>query len=213
MSWTHFTITQNPSNITDFWLATAYFHSQLASLVRNGVMGYYNISSIVPTNPSTPLQLDGGFWMLNTPPEAFDNILDPVLRNISYNFQVGVRYRFAQNEPNIYDWWKVAYPAAQLAPVDSQLGSRLLDEDALSLPLPTLANSLQTAYPNLVLLGNLVIGPGVWNAQPAGGLGSMTEAWRKAIVHLSTSKPHHPATPPPRPPLLTPHRLTFPPPQ
>lgn len=155
-------------------------------------MGYYNISSIVPTNPQTPLQLDGGFWMLDTTPEVFDNIFIPVLRNISYSFQVGVRYRTAQQEPNIYDWWKAAYPAAQLAPVDSQLGSRLLDEDALSLPLPILANALQTAYPNLVLLGNLVIGPGVWNAQPAGGLGSMTGAWRKAIVHLGTSKPHHP---------------------
>ena len=69
--------------------------------------------------------------------------------------------------------------------IDSQLGSRLLDEKALSLPLSSLAEGLSTAYPDFVLLGNLVSGPGVWNAKPAGGLGSMTPAWRKAVVHMS----------------------------
>lgn len=150
-------------------------------------MGYYNISSIVPTNPGTPLQLAGGFWILNATTEQVDAVLHPVLMNISDMFAVGVAYATTQLEPSLYDWWKTAYPAGAVATSDSQLGSRLLDEEALSVPLPALAKALQTAYPDLVLLGNLVSGPGVWNAQPPGGLGSMTPAWRKAVVHLSMS--------------------------
>lgn len=184
MAWLHFEITQTPANISAFWLATAYFHSQLPSLVRNGVMGYYNISSIVPTNPRTPLQLVGGFWILNSTITTLDAVFTPVLNDIRRMFDVGVKYS-NQFVPDMYQWWKITYPPGAVATVDVQLGSRLLDEAALSVPLPTLANALQTSYPDLVLLGNLVSGPGVWNAQPPGGLGSMTPAWRKAVVHLS----------------------------
>ncbi len=82
------------------------------------------------------------------------------------------------------------YPAGAVATIDAQLGSRLLDEKALSTPLPELADALRVAYLNLVLLGNLVSGPGVGNAKLAGGLGSMTPAWRKAVTHLSKIDPN-----------------------
>ena len=143
-------------------------------------MGYYNISSIVPTDRSTPLQLAGGFWILNTSIPAFDAIFNPVLNHITASYPVDVAHS-TQFAPNFYEWWKVTYPPGPVAIIDSQLGSRLLDEKALSLPLSSLAEGLSTAYPDLVLLGNLVSGPGVWNAKPAGGLGFMT---RKAVVHM-----------------------------
>lgn len=102
MSWSHFTITQTPENSTAFWLAAAYFHSQLPYLVKNGVMGYYNISSIVPTNPATPLQLAGGFWILNATTTDFDAVFTPVLSNITAMFQVSVAYS-TQLVPNLYE--------------------------------------------------------------------------------------------------------------
>lgn len=102
----------------------------------------------------------------------------------------------------MYEWWQVQIPPGAVATVDSSLGSRLLGESALSLPLAELAEGLSTAYPGLVLLRNLVSGPGVWNAKPAGGLGSMTPVWRKAAVHLSMSNSlSH------LPPLATPREL------
>ena len=183
MAWSHFDITQ-ASAISTFWQATAYFHAQLPQLVKSGVMGYYNISATSPFNQSTPLILGGAFWILNSSIAALDAILVPFLDEINTTFAVEVTHS-TEFAPNVYDWWKVYYPPGAVAMSDGQLGSRLLDENALSVPLPQLAEALRTAYPDLVLLGNLVAGPGVWNAKPPGGLGSMTPAWRKAVVHLS----------------------------
>lgn len=81
----------------------------------------------------------------------------------------------------------MVYPAGTAGPPDVQLGSLLLDEKVLSTDLPSLASSLRAAYPDLVLLGNLVVGLGVWNAMPPGGLGAMTPAWRQAFLHMSMS--------------------------
>ena len=55
---------------------------------------------------------------------------------------------------------------------------------ALLTPLPLLANSLRATYPTAGVLANLVSGPGVWNANPAGGQGSMTPARRIAVVEI-----------------------------
>ncbi len=148
------------------------------------MIGYYNISAVVPTDSSTARQLAGGFWILNTSIQAFDALFNPFLNDIAALFPIEVAHS-TQFAPNVYDWWKVYSPPGAVATIDAQLSSRLLDEKALSLPLPSLAESLRTAYPDLVLLGNLVSGPGVWHAKPPGGLGSMTPAWRKAIVHMS----------------------------
>lgn len=184
MAWSYFSITQRDADSTTFWQATAYFHSQLPYLAKNGMMGYYNISATSPYNQSSPLILGGGFWILNTSVAALDGILNPVLNHTSASFPVDVVHA-TQFVPNLYEWRKVQYPPGPVAFVDVLLGSRLLDEKALSAPLPSLAENLRTAYPKLALLGNLVSGLGVWNAKPPGGLGSMTPAWRKAVVHLS----------------------------
>ncbi len=189
MAWSHFDITQKSANTSTFWEATAYFHSQLPRLVKSGMMGYYNISTTIPTDQSTPLVLGGAFWILNSSVPTFEAIFAPSLDHINTSFAVDVTHS-TQYVPNLYNWWKVYYPAGAVATIDAQLGSRLLDENALSTPLPEVAGALRTAYPNLVLLGNLVSGPGVWNAKPPGGLGSMTPAWRKAVTHLSKSNPN-----------------------
>ena len=187
MAWSHFDITQSTADVGTFWQAAAYFHSQLPYLVKSGMMGYFNISATIPTDQSTPLVLSGAFWILNSSIQAFDAIFAPFLNHLNTSFPVQVAYS-TQFAPNLYDWWKVYYPAGAVATIDSMLGSRLLDEKSLSAPLPELTVALRTAYPKLVLLGNLVSGPGVWNANPPGGLGSMTTAWRKAVVHLSMLK-------------------------
>lgn len=152
------------------------------------MMGYYNISYQNPYNASTPLVLAGGLYILNSTTTAFDDVFTPILDHISATYAVIITHatHFA---PSMYEWWSVQYPPGPVATIDSALGSRLLDEKALSTPLTQLAGALSDAYPGLLLLGNLVTGPGVWNAKPAGGLGSMTPAWRKAVVHMSMFEP------------------------
>ncbi|KAL8692115.1 MAG: hypothetical protein Q9218_002783 [Villophora microphyllina] len=182
MSWSHFDIIQNSPTREPFWQAMAYYHSQLPHLVKSGLMGYYNISSISPFDHSTPLILGAGVWILNTSLSDFNAIVNPVLDHIQANYPVNIT-RSARYELSFYDWWKVYSPPGAVA-TESQLGSRLMDEKALSLPLNTIVSNLAAAYPDLVLIFNLVSGPGMWDAKPAGGMGSMTPAWRKTMVEI-----------------------------
>ncbi|KAI4254242.1 MAG: hypothetical protein LQ352_003196 [Teloschistes flavicans] len=182
MTWSHFDIIQTSPTREPFWQAMAYYQSQLPHLVQSGLMGYYNISSVSPFEPSTPLILGAGVWILNTSVSDFNAIVDPVLNHIQATYPVKVT-RSARYEPSFYDWWKVYSPAGAVA-TESQLGNRLMDERALSQPLDTIASSLADAYQNLVLISNLVSGPGMWNANPPGGLGLMTPAWRKTVVEI-----------------------------
>ena len=187
MAWYHFNMTQENANDSAFWLATASFHAQLPDLIRKGVMGYYNISNLIPGNATTPLQLEAGVWLLNATSPDINAVLDPVLNRISTTFEVNLTH-WTRSVSNYYEWWKVQYLPGAVGTLDVRLGSRLLDEPALSGPLSLLAERLRTAYPGLVMLGNLVVGPGVWSAKSSGGLGSMTPAWRKAVVHLSKAQ-------------------------
>ena len=169
-----------------FWQATAYFHSQLPYLVKNGMMGYYNMTPVVANSSSTALLISGGFIILNTTTSTLDAIFNPVLDHLASSFPVEVTSS-TQHAPNFYEWWKTYYPVSPVATIDSMLGNRLLDEKALS--SPTLADDLRAAYPTVGLLFNLVSGPGVWHAKPPGGLGSMTPAWREAVVEMSMNGP------------------------
>ena len=185
LSWSYFTITQTAQGNESFWDATAYFHSQLPSLVKAGMMGYYNLT-IVPTNTSSAaFQLCGAFTMLNTGTSALNTVFNPVLNHIITTYPVRV-YASTQSAANFHDWWQTYYPGEVVGYIDTILGGRLLDEKALSTPLPMLAESLSSAYPNPgYLMFNLVSGPGVWNARPPGGQGSMTPAWRTTVVEMS----------------------------
>ena len=191
LSWSHFTITQKLASDSSFWSAVALMHASLPQLSKAGMMGYYNISYIDPTNTSAPLQFEGAFWMLDKTESDVDETINPVLQNVSQTYPVVIRNN-THTAPNYYDFLQAYYPAAPTAKYNAALGSRLLDAKALQAPIETVAKALKTAFPQLVLLGNFVSGPGVWNARPAGGIGSMTPAWRSAVAHLSTlSLPFH----------------------
>lgn len=186
MIWSHFEVTQNSPTREPFWQAAAYYHSQLPKLVKSGLMGYYNISSVSPFEPTTPLNLAGGVWILNTSVSSFNAIMDPVLDHIQATYPVNIT-RSSRYFPNFYDWWKVYSPPGAAA-ADDQIANRLIDEKALSIPLTKIADYLKVAYGDLIMISNLVSGPGTWNARPAGGLGAMSPAWRKTIVEISTSE-------------------------
>ncbi|MCJ1335552.1 hypothetical protein MMC09_000824 [Bachmanniomyces sp. S44760] len=187
LSWSHFTINQENIENDTFWQAVAYYHSQLPHLVQSGLVGYYNITAYPnPLDFTSPYrQVSGGLWVLNTNISALDAIFKPILDHIASSYPVQVNHT-TQYSPNYYDWWKAYYstPGAA-ATTDSRIGNRFLDEKALTSPsIESLARTLRAAYPTVGLLFNVVSGPGVWNAKPAGGPGSMTPAWRSAIVEL-----------------------------
>ena len=107
-------------------------------------MGYYSISFQDPCNASASLALAGGLHILNATIPAFDAVLNPVLNHIETTYTVEVTHT-TYCARNMYEWWQVQFPPGAVAMVDSLLGSRLLDERALSSSLAELAEGLSTA--------------------------------------------------------------------
>lgn len=69
--------------------------------------------------------------------------------------------------------------------IDLINGNRLLDGNALSQPQSVLEEILKEATPPHQSINiNLISGPGVWNAQPAGGGNSINPAWRTAYAEF-----------------------------
>ncbi|KAL8770619.1 MAG: hypothetical protein Q9209_003687 [Squamulea sp. 1 TL-2023] len=103
MTWSHFEITQNTPTRKPFWQTAAYYHSKLPKLVKSGFMGLYNISSLKPSDPTTPLNFARGVWILNTSIPAFNAIMDPVLDHIKARYPVNVT-RSSRCFSSFYDW-------------------------------------------------------------------------------------------------------------
>jgi hypothetical protein len=79
-----------------------------------------------------------------------------------------------------------------VAPVGSNtaVGSRLLDEEALS-NVTSLRSAMKKATPPGTIGNlNLIAGPGLWSAKPAGGSDSVTPAWRKTYIEYGTIFAH-----------------------
>lgn len=75
------------------------------------------------------------------------------------------------------------------APVgtNAAVGNRLLDARALS-NLTALRAAMQKATPSGTVANlNLISGPGLRNARPAGGDASINPAWRDAYIEYGTS--------------------------
>lgn len=65
---------------------------------------------------------------------------------------------------------------------NNAVGNRLLDKKALS-NITALERAMKAATPSGTLANlNLVAGPGLWTAKPAGGSDAVTPAWRKTYV-------------------------------
>ncbi|KAI0531880.1 hypothetical protein GGR58DRAFT_508001 [Xylaria digitata] len=81
--------------------------------------------------------------------------------------------------PSFNSWFQVKYDKDPTG-FDQYVGSRLLDEKALTTPdSATLGQAFKLARGSAYL----VAGKGVHNAKPRGGSTSVSPTWRKAVVH------------------------------
>lgn len=87
--------------------------------------------------------------------------------------------------PDFSTFWQINPPGTVGSP--GRLGSRLLGRDALSIEPDRLKQALKnsTLIPQFSILGHVVAGNGVKNADIIGGNNSVLPAWRDTITHLS----------------------------
>ena len=161
----------------------ARLHTKLPDLASAGLMGYYFLR---PYELGVFKKPKLSFWwiagILNGSQATVEATLEPLMSTLHDTAGLSVSLD-TFNAPNYYDWWSNNVPAGAVGS-NVLLGSRLLDATALRQNVSVIAKKLEESYNGYSLLGHLVGGAGIANAQPAGGLGSMTPAWRKAITHV-----------------------------
>lgn len=174
------TIVAAKPNSNAFWAAITYIVSQAPQLQEKGIMGYSYLSPAYPVDGAIAggyigqLLLPGG--SVSEAQEAI-NAIQKTLAGIP-----GVKSSFAATQlPSLYAWYetnKNTQPVGQ----NSAVGNRLLDAKALS-NLTALRAAMERATPSGTLANlNLIAGPGLWVARPAGDNNSVTPAWRRAYV-------------------------------
>jgi FAD/FMN-containing dehydrogenase len=178
-------------NSEAFWNSTTFFHQQIASLVNDGLSGYYYQQPLSSgPNGTSYGSFSGTFLIVNNTSQAATKAFAPIVEYINSTGPSKVSIQqFGLDFPTFYDFWSIFQDTSAVG-YDSAMGSRLLSADTLSIPFNDLMETLKAATPagddtQGGFGGNLVSGPGVWNATPPGGGNSVNPAWRNGTIdHL-----------------------------
>lgn len=172
-----------------------YFHSQVPQLVKSGLMGYFWVTPLDPSEPDPAMQgkLYGEWIAPKLSTEQVKDILAPMEEHMkAATWGDPVRTFSAGQEYADFIKGFALQNQAESAGLPIRLGSRLLDEKALSKPLPELKNALRKASGESVgwpMLGHVVAGPGTW--EPKGGIAAgsnaVSPAWRKTCMQIGKS--------------------------
>jgi FAD/FMN-containing dehydrogenase len=179
------------SSTEAFWNSSTYFHQQLSKLVNDGVSGYY-----YQNPPISPSSSEGGstgflgglFLVVDKPSQRAVDSFAPILEYINCTFASNASSIYLNQDYDTFHGWWFEYKDTSAVGFDMALGSRLLNADAFSVPSSDLMETIMagTPIPNDPLGGfggNLVSGPGVWNAVPRGGSNSVNPAWRNGTIN------------------------------
>ena len=191
----HYVFAYNTTSDSDtFWSMAAYFHSQMPMLTNGGVLGYY---SVIPLNSdlknkSIQGQVTGEFFAPGNSGKYLESVIAPVNSHIKHgDWGDTVYVRGITNEYHDFaKYWKTRPP--QSAGFSARLGSRLLDEKAMTGDMNKLKSALRKSTPTeWYIIGHLVAGPGAHNPPNGipGGSNAVGPGWRKAYAHVGTFIP------------------------
>lgn len=175
-----------------FWSMAAYIHSEIPQLAKAGLMGYFMILPFDATEQNASMQAKfAGEWIApNLKLSQVQALLEPMeeyIRTAEWGeavFTAG----YGKERPSFANGFAIENPPESVG-LPIRLGSRLLDESALSRPLPELKETLRKASGEWPTLGHVIAGPGTWNPKGgvAGGSNAVFSAWRKACMQIGKS--------------------------
>ena len=168
-----------------FWNVATLFHTWIPRLSEAGVMGYYYILSNSTAAGPTPQGLViGDFLVPEKSVAEAQAILAPMeaqIRASNWSDKVSVSDT-GTLYPSYSAFWATNSPAA--VGIDARLGSRLLDEAALTANPSQLKTALQNANPpTRQLLGHMVAGPGLRSIKIPGS-NDVLPPWRSTYAHV-----------------------------
>ncbi|KAH8879740.1 FAD-binding domain-containing protein [Thozetella sp. PMI_491] len=170
-----------------------YFVRRFPEFADQGVTGYPIVFNTVPNfiDPTSQSQWVTGimarFVMIDTiyVPDLLNIIRPPILNITEKHPNVYSTMNFS-HYPDWNSWFKQNYDSSPTGQ-ENVMGSRLLDEKALTGNDTALAAALRdfSAYGQATVY--IVSGKGVHNAKPRGGGNAVLPAWRKTYVHATRS--------------------------
>jgi hypothetical protein len=179
-----------------YWDATANVLSQFPKLNNQGISGYTFINpKFTSAAYNITIPVDAYYGIFNLPllhPGNSSASLVAAINDVFATATAAYPFQFLKSViPTLYkDFY--AFYATNNGPLnagfDAVVGSRLLDEEALTSNLTAVKEAFKAATP----LGSsssvyLVGGKGVWDVVPRGGSDAVNPAWRKALVHSGKS--------------------------
>lgn len=179
-------------NSDTFWDFSTYLLSQYPALAELGMAGY---GSYIPDSSIDGIAkgiFSGSFFNPGSESNTSSSLaaaLEPIYQHVNATwpgqFQIT---ETAKTYPQFNDYFQTS-SGPNDAGGDITIGSRLLDAKALSGDLAALKKALKASSPT-GMLAVLVSGKGVRDAIPRGGSNAVNPAWRKSLVHASSSIPH-----------------------
>ncbi|RFU32605.1 hypothetical protein B7463_g3715, partial [Scytalidium lignicola] len=177
-----------PPYTETYWNGITYFLSKYPLLSSQGLGGYGFILPNTTYNNTQIGAFEGAFLMpvlsASNTSASVEAAISPILANISATYPN--QWQFIMNTTtyrSFYDWFQ-NNNGPDNAGIDMAVGSRLLDEKALTANLTALKVTLQNSIPpGSVGSAYLVSGKGVRDAKPRGGSNAVLPAWRESLVH------------------------------
>jgi hypothetical protein len=179
-----------------FWDATANVLAQFPKLNNQGISGYTFIApGFTSAAFNITMPVDAYYGVFNLPlihPGNSSASLTSAVSEVFATATAAYPLQFLTSAiPTLYKDFYSFY-VVNNGPLDAGfdilVGSRLLDEEALTSNLTAVIEAFKTVTPygsssSVYLVG----GKGVWDAVPRGGSDAVNPAWRKALVHSGTS--------------------------
>lgn len=200
LPYTSFDFAYNTTADSDtFWTMVAYFHHQLPRLVKSGLMGYFWVTPFESSEPNATIQgkLYGEWLAPNMTVDQVRQHLAP-MEEYFKSADLADAVAISGNGEELPDYTKgfAANNDPDTAGIPVRLGSRLLDEQALSKPISELKVALRKASGGSArwpILGHVIAGPGTWSPRGgiAGGSNAVLPAWRKACMQIGKSSSGH----------------------
>lgn len=193
LPYTEFQYSYNTTAKSDtFWSMVAYFHSELPRLVESGLMGYFWVvpQEAAGQNSTMQSRLHGEWYAPELTLNQVRELLAPIedgIKASSWEDPISIAGHGKDYKDFMKQYAKDSEPEAAGVPI--RLGSRLLDEKALSKSLPVLQKVLHGASEGAIdwpILGHVIVGRGTWSPRGgiAGGSNAVLPAWRRACMQI-----------------------------
>lgn len=171
------------------WDMVAYVLSRFPALGDEGLSGYSYLFNTIPNplgaGPSTVSGMIADVVLQDTvSPQVMTGLWDPVLAHISATWPEIIIDANITVFPCFLSWFREHHDTTPTGN-DTFVGSRLLDETALTGNLTASAAAFRQLSSGGVATAYLVSGKGVRDARPRDGGNAVLPAWRRAYVHSS----------------------------